>query len=162
MISNRRSARRIVVELLSLSPFNGNTRLIIGCTSSQQSVSRHREKDGEVDRSSRDQRRIRVVGKIRRGVGEMLYVDEVEEERPAYNRKDRRENFALQRDRNQKYQRVVEISLMHSRREHEEAEQRDENREQHTASRPRAPDQVRRDQVNDAGNRKAERAVCNA
>ncbi len=69
-----------------------------------------------------------MVGKIRRGVGEMLYIDEVEEERSAYNRIDRREKFALQCDWNQKYQRVVEISLVYPRREHEEAEQRDENR----------------------------------
>src|SRR5258708_22734672 len=128
MISNRRSARRIIIQLLSLSLSNSNTRLIVGRTSPEQSVSGHREKDREVDRSSPNQRRVRMVGEIRRGVGEMLYIDEVEEERPAYNRVDRREKFAFQRDPSQKHQVVVEISLMYPRREHEEAEQRDENR----------------------------------
>src|ERR1019366_5553157 len=92
----------------------------------------------------------------------MLDVDEVEQERRAYDGEDRSEKAALQSDWNQKYQRVVQISLMHPGREHEESEQRDENREHRGASGPRVPDQIRRDQVNGASQRKAECAVRNA
>src|SRR5271155_1998059 len=136
MISNRRSARRMIIQLLSLSPPNSNTRLITGCRghpcprkretrggfhiklssvtcrrAAQQSISRHREENGQVDRRSRDQRRVRMVGKIRRGVGEVLYIDEVEQERRADDRINRSEKFALQCDRNQEYQRIVEVPL---------------------------------------------------
>src|ERR1700722_2848776 len=156
MISKRRSARRMIVELLSLSSANGNPSLNTGCrghpcprkrethggfhiksspavggsTSPEQPVTRHREEHGEVDRRGRDQRRVRMIGEIRRGVGEMLYINEVEQKRRADDRIDRREKFALQCDRNQEYQRIIQVSLMHPRREHEEAEQRDENREE--------------------------------
>src|SRR5271168_5398460 len=100
-----------------------------------------------------------MVGEIRRGVCEVLDVEQVEQEGRADDAENRSEEFALERDRNQENERVVQIALMHPRREHEEAEERDENRQQRGASRSRAPDEIRRDQIDGAGQREAERAV---
>src|SRR5258708_12728570 len=169
MISKRRAARRMIVEVLSLSRANGNPSLNAGCRghpcptkrettqgftsdefrrrrgpSPQQAVTRHREEHREVDRRRNDQRRVWMIGKIRRGVGEMLYIDEVEQERSADNGKNRGEKSTLPPNRNTKFQGIVEVSLMHPRREHEEAKQRDEDREHRGASRSRAPNQIRR------------------
>src|ERR1700678_211789 len=88
----------------------------------QQSVRRHRDEHRQVDQGSSYQRRVRMVGEIRRRVGEMFYIDEVEQERRADHRENRREKFALQRDWNQEDQRIVEVSLVHPRREHEKSE----------------------------------------
>src|SRR5271170_5597590 len=100
-----------------------------------------------------------MVGEIRRGVGEVLDIEQVEQEGRADDAEDRSEEFALERDRDQEHERIIQVALMHPRREHEETEERDENRQQRGASRSRAPDQIRRDEIDGAGQRETERAV---
>src|SRR5216684_3174421 len=92
----------------------------------------------------------------------MLHIKQIEQKRRRQNRKYRSEKSVLERNQNKKYQRIIEVPLVHPRREHEESEQRDENREQRGRRRSRPPHHVRRDEVNGERQRKSERAVGHA